>query len=90
MKSPKCPHCARVLQSRIAKACSWCGSAIPETLRFSPAEVRKIKAEEAARQRQLAALERANESAQAVRLAKRGGFEAGLHAGLQAAKKLLD
>jgi hypothetical protein len=34
--------------SRMSMLCSWCGARVPEELRFSPAEIRRIEEEEEA------------------------------------------
>jgi hypothetical protein len=43
--------------SRIAKTCSWCGGAIPDSMRLSPEEIRRVYAEEAVAKEKLEALE---------------------------------
>lgn len=61
---PKCPSCARGLLSRIAKLCSWCGAHIPDSIRYTPAELAVILAEEAEAQaaRDAAEKERENQA----------------------------
>lgn len=43
--------------SRIAKLCSWCGAAIPDSLRLSAEEIRRVQVEEAAAKDKLKAME---------------------------------
>ncbi len=40
-----CPACGRVLYDRCLASCGFCGNAIPESLRFKPAEIVKIRAD---------------------------------------------
>ncbi len=39
-----CPTCNRVLYDRCLAKCGFCGSPIPESLRFKPEEISRIKA----------------------------------------------
>ena len=48
--SHKCPSCQRVIYNRRLTRCGFCGAEIPESLRFTPAEI-------AALERELAELE---------------------------------
>jgi len=54
-----CPNCHRILYNRRLKLCGFCGAAIPEELRFTPAEIAALDSEmaqfEANRQRCVAA-----------------------------------
>ena len=54
-----CPNCQRVLYNRRLKKCGFCGTLIPEELRFTPAETAALEKkaaelEASRRQRQLA------------------------------------
>ena len=60
--SHHCPECQRILYSRRLKHCGYCGTAIPESLRFSPEEIEQRDREleishEQFRERQRAAAE---------------------------------
>jgi len=37
--SHHCPHCKRVLYNRRLKHCGFCGTHIPDNLRFTPEEI---------------------------------------------------
>ncbi|MBD5779929.1 hypothetical protein IEN85_10555 [Pelagicoccus sp. NFK12] len=44
-KSPMCPSCSKALLSRTATRCSWCGSVIPDELRFTDEEIERAEEE---------------------------------------------
>jgi NMD protein affecting ribosome stability and mRNA decay len=60
-----CPACSRAILSRRNKLCSFCGSALPAELLFTPAEVEKIEAAE--RERALARKRREEEREEAAK-----------------------
>jgi hypothetical protein len=43
----KCPHCQSIIYSRRHKVCGKCGSALPENLVLTPAQIQKLDKERA-------------------------------------------